>query len=547
METVNKVAVDKSGTSFSELNAVVQATFNKNMELYGPKLFVVEINNPEEHDKPLFVKYLEGFPAEEKQHHNCRCCRQFIHRYGDLAFVNDEGDLVSALWDADAVSDEFKASIRLLQRAVTTSKKILHMFTEVPGETLGLGETNGWKHFVITHPDLEKVDEKLIGELRGMSIEKAEQITKAIADYPVSAIRTGLHLLEGDFLNMAKKYRRIAEWFLAFATIMEPIKNEKRRENLIAREAARVSKTHSHIPGNVLGRLLDDIKEEKYSTTTLIRRSNELTKPELYQRTVAAPSEGNVKVAVKIFTELGMDESDLERRSARLEEIETIWKPKADTAPVSEEPKKMFGSIVTKEAEAKPDDKLITSPVQHVTLRTFMEDVLRAGKALSMQLYVPTSTMLDVNFTTSVKPDAGRIFWFDDHEEKRNRCSWYTKNKPVDPRELNLTPGTWVNITALADIPATWGGNPRGEQYSTCAAILEGAHMKLDSTMCLFPELLHPELSEVGRVIETYSNNNKMRDQELGTTTGTPLGPKPHLVRVKTLTGISQYQITGYK
>jgi hypothetical protein len=106
-----------------------------------------------------------------------------------------------------------------------------------------------------------------------------------------------------------------------------------------------------------------------------------------------------------------------------------------------------------------------------------------------------------------------------------------------------------VNITALADVPPMWfnADNPRSQEFTVVAAILEGAYMKLDCTMCLFPELLHPELAEISRVIETFSKNRKLIDNDKGTTTGTPLGRGSHLIRVTTALGISTYRVEGLK
>lgn len=547
MESVSKAVVDKSGATFSELNAIVQATFNKNMAAHGPKLFVVSIPNPEELAKPLFAQYLAGFPEAERQHHNCRCCSQFIHRFGDLAFVSATGELVSALWDAAAVPDEFKDSVARMQQAVVRSTEILHPFTEVPGNTLGIAETNGWNHFQIKHPDLDEVAKDKVGELRGKGIEKHEQLTKTLATYPVVVIRDAAHLLQGDILNMSHKYRGVAERMLSFATSLENIKNLKHRSNLIWRESASVGEAYTHANGNVLGRLMDDVAAGK-PTHVIIRNSNLLTDPTVYQRVVAAPTQGNVQVAIKIMTELGMTEDDLMRRAARLEEIETFWKPTEAKAPEAK-PAGMFADLVTKEAEAKPVDKPLIAPEVKVTLRTFMEEVINKGKALSMQMYISAAPLADINFTAPVKEDAGRLFWFDDHEDRRVRISWFTKDKPIAPRDLNLAVGSWVNITALADVPPMWfnASNPRSQEFSVCAAILEGAQMKLDCTMCLFPELLHPDLREISRVIETFSKNRKLIDNDKGTTTGTPLGRGSHLVRVTTALGISTYRIEGLK
>ena len=45
----------------------------------------------------LWNTYLESFPEEERQEHNCNCCRQFIKNWGNVVAIKD--NKVITFWD----------------------------------------------------------------------------------------------------------------------------------------------------------------------------------------------------------------------------------------------------------------------------------------------------------------------------------------------------------------------------------------------------------------------------------------------------------------
>lgn len=56
------------------------------------KLFRVEV------DKDLiWSTYLNSFPEEERQEHNCNCCRQFIKNWGNVVAIKN--NKVITFWD----------------------------------------------------------------------------------------------------------------------------------------------------------------------------------------------------------------------------------------------------------------------------------------------------------------------------------------------------------------------------------------------------------------------------------------------------------------
>ena len=50
----------------------------------------------------LFEVYLQSFEDHaERQYHNCNCCRSFIHRFGSLVTIAEDGLSFSTIYDGD--------------------------------------------------------------------------------------------------------------------------------------------------------------------------------------------------------------------------------------------------------------------------------------------------------------------------------------------------------------------------------------------------------------------------------------------------------------
>ena len=70
-----------------------------------PYLFYVEIDR----DK-IFNLYLDGFDPQERQSHNCNCCKSFIRQYGGIVII--EGTEMKSIWDIDPKDQSFKESFK---------------------------------------------------------------------------------------------------------------------------------------------------------------------------------------------------------------------------------------------------------------------------------------------------------------------------------------------------------------------------------------------------------------------------------------------------
>lgn len=524
---------DKSGADFATLNQCVRDTFATRMGAFGPHLFSTK-------SAGLSSIYVLAFPAEEQQHHNCNCCRDFIRRFGNSVFVQADGTTISALWDHTVAPAEYAGAIRAMETRVEQQEVVGQFFTSF--NEWGTPETNGWSHFHV-QPSLgctSLVPEHMVGTVSGAVIEAATLLGKAIEEFPIEVVAAAVNLLSSDRLNRAESFKEQAVWLHSVIKRLSIQKNLKKRSNALFLEAVNApSPSWNRIANTVVGKLMEDIKADLH-VDSIVGRFNSLTSGEVYQRSVAPPSEGNIKVAQKLFEELGLSETDLERRAAYLEEVRCFWTPAVAKAA---EPSKLFGNLATKEQAAKPALSDKVAPSTRTTYARFAETILPT--VLAMKIAIPGGG--DLPFTGFVAPvhaDAKPIFYYDTVED-RNPISWYIHEKGSPARHFALDSGSWVEVTGLSVLPPQWtaGDQGRSSPYIGVVALLKGAVDRVEVSACLFEELLDSKLREAKRVVAAYSNTNTLKSTTLGTAAGIALGAQPLTVRVTTEFGLADYVI----
>lgn len=521
------VAEIGSGSVFDALVVQVQNTFNERMEKYGPALF-------ETKSKGLSTVYRKAFPEEAQQHHNCSSCRTFFERFGHMVFVTPEGELVSALWDSSIAPEEYKASVEALEKLVLRSGISARFYTE--HDTWGTGLTSGWSHYLIKPVMGSVVLPHQVASKVGESRTSFELLEKAVKAFTVQVASAAVNQVQAAGKGLERWLPQL-EWFHGFRKSLED-KSISQVRNLVYRESATVHPSFAAIANNVEGELLlggiADGRLPEAALRTFVMKVD----PEFYRQKSAAPTEGNVAVAQKIFAELGLGAADMDRRLASLDEIRYTWNPPA----VAEEPVKevpLFGDLVTKQAAAVPQVSQKPADGGKITWEKFKEKVLPT--ALEIHSYAGTVDKY-IYFSAPKNPDAGRLFWYD-KEEERNPIAWHTTNEPQPATEMGLVRGQLLKIVGIAIPPACWTGGERSNKYMLDVLMVEGLRdPREDGSLALFAELLRPELTEAERVIQAYSLKGNMDtstpNQAVGLDTATP-----RRLQVRTEFGLTDYVI----
>jgi hypothetical protein len=481
---------------FDRLAASCQLSFAEALRSHGPALFRIDAGD-------LFALYIDHLPADQRQYHRCDCCRRFIGRYGSRATIGPDGALRSALWRADAAPELYRASLEAMAAAVAKGRVTSVFFSE--DEVWGTAKGGGFTHVCLTPP-------KDLAARRGVSTAGRRMAQKrqdfstlqhGLADYRREVVAEALTLLETDALYRTEKVIGPARFLL---DLHDRIVGQPKpvRERLVWRAVAEAPVGFCTPRSSMIGTLLDDIAAGLPFKDIKARFAAKMH-PLHYQRPQAAPAAGNIAAAERRIAELGLEPA-LHRRYARLDEIDTVWRPVAPAeAP---RPTGLFAHLLPK-GRAGPAP--LDVPAQAITWVKFARTVLPG--ALRMAILLKPN----MNFgalLTAVHAEAPPLLQWD-RVERRNPFSCYVYHAGSAPEAWGLRQGDWAEVSAVALLPHLWGGEDRHANHGKATIFtLAGARdSRADGThgsppgLCLFPEILRTDLHEIRATIEAYSRS----------------------------------------
>lgn len=451
----------------------------------------------------LFDAYLAGFDESDRQYHNCHACRKFIETYGSLVTITETGETVSAVWPHGSPPAQYAASVSAMFRLVRRSK-VTGVFLSAD-KTWGNPVTGEWKHFALTAPNWAYIANTKIKTASQAMAEKREEygmVHRALSEQPIDVARQALAMLKSGHMPRAEKVAGAAEWFLKLHESLLSA-HGARRANIVWRAIATAPAGYCHPRSSILGTILDDIAAGK-SFDDIKRSYGAKMDPLQYQRPQAAPTAGNIAQGEKLIAELGLAPS-LERRFARLDEVQAFWKPEhaKESAPSSG----VFGHLKPKNTGSIPAIEL---PVTTMTWEKFMRTVL--PDAISIRAHLPHIGNYCA-ILTALHPDSPPLFQYD-HELLRNQFSDYLYNSGSQRTQWGLTEST-ANVVAIAHRPPHWFGSRFSHISNGAMLILEGARdSRKNQGNGLFPEILRAELREVRSTIEAYSQRATIHGYE---------------------------------
>lgn len=449
----------------------------------------------------LWEAYLAAFPDDQRQFHNCTACRHFIERFGGLVWISSISLQASAIWDEDAAPELYKAAIAAMSRIVRRANVTGVFLSSL--EVLGQPETGVWRHFAVRPPPnrVFKHALKTAGQAMAEKSEDFITVSRALAEFTPVMLDQALTLLKSEALYRSEKVLGQAQWLRDLHTARAGVRGVL-RDNVLWRAIADAPAGFCHPRASMIGTLLEDIAAG-LDFGEVSRKFAAKMHPLAYQRPQAAPSAGNIAQAEKIVEKLGIGPS-LERRFARLDEVQTIWTP-APKAPERQTGAGVFGHLEPKgEQPASP----MRVPPQVLTWEKFARAVLPDAK--SIELLVPAHGNFAAMLTAQHFDSPPILQW--DTIEQRNPVSHYVYSGGSSATSWDLTGGTWTPVSAVTLAPASWFGAKLSHQGEHAFFLLEGCKDKRlgGGGNALFPENLKAELREVRSTIEAYSRTAKI-------------------------------------
>lgn len=492
--SMNEVDTQRENDGYGELLAGIRRSFDEAVRDGEEPLFTTNATG-------LYDMILSELPAQARQHYDCNACRHFVNRYGGLVRIDDRGEIHPVMWGFEPPAF-FAKAVASVAVEVENSKVTGAFVTSE--RKLGTPKTGSWTHMAVDTPK-KMVYSNLLKTAHQQASEKSEDykmLNNAMSKYQKGTVEAAVNLLRSEALYRSEKVLGVAEWFLGVLNDTEG-KRSRLRSNIVWKKAATAPVGFCHVSSSMIGTLLDDI-EDGLSLEDVKSRFAEKMNPTQYQRPKAAPSAGNVAQAERIVEKLGIA-NFLKRRYARLDEIQTIWRPipvkKAGGVSAG-----VFARVATKEQQRESPNAM-SGPTVTITWEKFRRTVL--GSARKIEFYVPGKEECYTAILTAEDQEAPPIILWDT-EENRNPFSWYVYSGGSTPSRWNLLRG-YVEVTGVTLQPNLWqpGYEHRG---ASVIFILNGAkdRDRRSTGLALFPEVLKSELHEVRSTIEAYSKSEKL-------------------------------------
>ena len=490
----------------------------------------------------LFDFYLSHLPERQRSAETCTACRNFVEAYGSLCTVRDDGSLQPLVWslavEDDGIASVYKEPLAAIAKLFTGSTTVAKEFriSTQQGRSLGKLHTKNpvWSHFHITLKDYP-----LTTRTDVLATDTAyEMLTRILADNTIETINQAHHLLHTK-LPYATSHKPAINWLQDVAVKLRDLSGdestlEARKRNLTTRLASSAwIGCLSSLRQGVIGALLEDIAAAlEYETIKAHweARANSAN----YLRPVADPSVGNIQVAEKAMTAMGITDEDLKRyymTTNQIPEGAVLWKDAKEWNKPDHTPGEIFGGLKAK-IEAKKTASSTRAPMDDnadptpISFRKFAKTVLPQVKSMELEMG-DTETM--AFFTSGKKGSTSPFVW----ASESNTASWYYWLNPHNVTRANIHSGwnevlgivafphMWEHISAKEGLDfveatshnsldhsgrvgAKWPHARQGVRYLVC---LKNAKEQSHMGWALFPEFLKGTLHGVRKSVEALSNS----------------------------------------
>jgi hypothetical protein len=517
---------NRDDRSFDRYLDLIATNFHKTVAA-GAQLFIADTHN-------LFELYLNSFPQDSRQYHNCSTCKRFIETYGSIVSISAGGKHFSPIWETVTAPPKYAQAIASLVNAIQTAP-IKGVFLSATAD-LGLRQTGEWSHYALKLPTTSICNHptQSASQVTAEKLEDFRMLQRYLAAYSAPTIAQAVTLLDSDALYRSETCLGRAQWHYALKQQIDRVKSNRLKDNLVWLAVATAPPGFCHIGGSMLGTLLDDI-QSGMDFATVSRRFADKMRPDRYLRPTAAPTQGNIDRAERIIEQLGIS-SALRRRFARIEELGLLWSPRS-SAPANLVAG-IFGHLrsQTKNSTVGNSD----SPPITMTFEKFARKVL--PDAVEIEYWLTNTPQSFAGVLTAAVADAPHIFQWD------NPFSWYVWIGGSLPKAWKLPNNGWHRVTGIGSQPSMWG-KPLSHKGQGAIFILEGARETNEQRgLGIFPEFLAAHLHEIRSTIEAHSKSGKSEHPEAGTANGIMLSSgysigSNYKFRVRTAIGTSIYQI----
>lgn len=391
----------------------------------------------------MWDAYLEGFPEDEKQHHNCNCCRQFIKRYGSIVVIKD--NKLMTVWDFVPTEMLYMPSVKAMGDIVRASVirdrfvNDTHKLGTDKNTDIDTGVT--WEHFYVEAPKSYKVDkhkkETLMSDFRQIK----QVFKRSLDELTIDSSEIVLDLINQGSLYRGNEYEKSVRLFhgcqLVYATLPED-----QKDNYCWHIAGNsLNPGTLAIRNTAMGTLLINLSADM-ELDHAVGAWEKVMAPTNFKRPTALVSKSQVEAAEKKVEELGIKES-LGRRFATPDDIsvDNVIFVNRDAKPATD----VF--------EALKEEVLVSpktlSAVTEISIDKFIEEVLPT--ATGVEVLVENSHL--ANLVSVIAPKVaeapGLLKW-------SNPFSWSYVNALTDSVIKERVKAAGGNVNGVIRVSLSW-------------------------------------------------------------------------------------------
>jgi hypothetical protein len=480
---------DGYDTFLTKLKERVHAMFDR----HGGRIFQTDASG-------LFAAYMDASPYSLRVERGCHACNRFIESYGGLVVIFDDGTQEPLLWDPaiapPAYVEAAKAMAHIVRRANVVSQF-------VPTGLLGTPETKTrrgvvFRHYSISPPPDQLRPKDKANAIMAASIEEYGMLKRGLDEFHVESFKLANAYLSSGALPRSEKHAELAKWLLDLKEKRAATKNLKAASNLVWLASVKAPVGWCHVKSGIIGTLLEDISSGM-SFDAAKRRFAEKIDPRVYQRPQAPPTAGNVMQAEKLIAEIGVARS-LERRFAKLEDVDPIWVPKTKPAlAYTSQGSPVFGHLLGYQLASAT---ISHAPPVTVTWQKFQKNVLPFVDKITLK--APAHGNYGA-IVTAKHSDAPNILqWSNPH-------SWYVYHQGSVASQWGLVACREVEVSAIVNQPSM----PLTHHGESVFFALRGARdTKYVQGAGLFPGQIKSEFHGIRSTIEAYWRTAVIADRD---------------------------------
>lgn len=535
---------DNSNDNYPEFEQWVKMRFD-NISVFNNPLFMTDVEN-------LFDIFIANLPEPARQHYTCTECRRFVNRFGGIVTVDEFGNAIPVMWLEKGTPEFFVPSVKAMIKAINKAAITKQFFHK--GRTLGTPQTDEWTHLSVSLPygvavrNEQEYDTD--GQHAAKTIERFDMLKEAFDKYDVEPVNRAITYFMSESLPASDMFLGIAERFKELIELRSKTKNTRLLDNMVWRAVAVEPLGLVRIKNTPLGTLLDDIVDG-LSFTSMKNRFSEKVDGINYKRPKADPTAGGIDEAEKLVEKHGIRNS-FRRRFARLDEIQTIWKPVADVKTDDDKAEKpepgLFANLKAKVAENAPAQPMDVAPAKAITWEKFRKTILPVTKKIEIFIQQRPDNFSSI-LTAADETAPPIIQW--DSEEQRNPFTTYVYHGGSVPSAWGITAG-YNTVTGICYQPSMWNGDQFEHHGKSIFLLIEGAKdiNHEGHGIALFPSNLKSYLHKIRSVIEAYSRDGVLEGFDEASAAGIVFasqGEAKYRLRVTTTTGVSVYDLDRWE